>query len=109
MRAVLRKAVTVVAAAGKCWAASIDTEGPLFILAPPELSRIFADRRGKNCKTGPRPRITVAAKIAKATHFTNWRVRNSTPRATALQQARNSRFGETPAFAYIYHTNWLLN
>ncbi len=68
-----------------------------------------ANRRQKNCKTGLRPRIVVAARIVKSRrlhasaslkcHPTDDQV------ATIVQQPiqRNARF------AYIYYTNQLLN
>jgi len=68
-----------------------------------------ADRREKNCKIGLWPRVAVAAEIAKATDFMHSPIRYATPLVTALQQSRSTRSEETPAFAYTYCTNQLLN
>jgi hypothetical protein len=60
-------------------------------------NRVAAENR-RDGRNHEKPRIS---RIGRSEH--------ATPRAPALQQSRNSRSGETPAFAYIYCTNQLLN
>ena len=87
-----------------------ETQKDRFLFLPHRNFRKFpADRREKNCKTGLRPRITVAAEIAKAADFTLWPAEHPALPATALQQSCRCQSGETPAFACIYRTNQLLN
>jgi len=97
-------------AAGEMLGCKYETQKDHFSFLPHRTFTDFpADRREENCKTGLRPRIAVGAEIAKAADFTHWPVQCATPLATALQQPRSSRFGETPAFTYTYCTNQLLN
>ena len=89
---------------------ALDAEGPLFVLAPPELSQIFPLIVGKalqnrvaaeNRRDGryhERPRISC---IGRSEH--------AVLRATALQQPRSSRSRETPTFPCIYCANQLMN
>jgi hypothetical protein len=87
-----------------------ETQKDHFSFLPHQNFRRFpADHWEKNGKTGLWPRIAVTAEITKIRRLHALPVRTCRPTETALQQSRSSRSGETPAFAYIYRTNQLLN
>jgi hypothetical protein len=110
MRAVLRKVVRVLAAAGEMWGYKHETQKDRFSFLPHQNFRRFSPIVGRKIAKPGRGRESPGRqKSRKAVDFTHWPSEHAGLWATALQQTRSTRSRETPAFAYTYCTNRLLN